>query len=86
MCVMCVFSDYNFTVREPCSPEGAIRLAEEFYFSDAVHRLEVCIGGHWGSVCGDGENDNSIARVACGELHHAADGMYIYWWYFRNAQ
>ena len=77
--MMCVFNDYDyFAVPEPCSPEGAIRLAENFAFDDTINRLEVCIGRHWGSVCGDGTSDSNIAKVACRELGHAADGMYTH--------
>ena len=63
------------TVLEPCSSEGAIRLEEVDLFDDTIRRLEVCYGGHWGSVCGDGANDITIAIVACRELNHASEGM-----------
>ena len=53
-------------------------LQTTFFFDDTINRLEVCIDGHWGSVCGDGENDPNIAKVAYRELDHAADGMYIH--------
>ena len=65
----------SFTVPEICHSENDIRL-ESFMLSDTFGRLEVCSGGYWGSVCGDGANDN-VAEVACRELNHAAKGENI---------
>lgn len=34
--------------------------------------LEVCYGGHWGTVCGDSFNENA-ATVACRQLGYSED-------------
>lgn len=61
-------------VIEACSELGSIRLTQ--FTNDLVGRLEVCSGGRWGSVCGNGAT-NDIATVACRELGHAASGGWI---------
>ena len=63
-------------VLEPCSDANAIRLTQ--YTDDSLGRLEVCSGGIWGSVCGNGAT-NDIATVACRQLGHADSGKHIKW-------
>ena len=58
-------------VSESCSDTNDIRLTQ--YTDDNLGRLEVCSGGIWGSVCGNGAT-NDIATVACRQLGHAAEG------------
>ena len=60
------------TVQESCSEEGTIRLTK--YSVSTSGRLEVCSGGTWGTVCGDTGTTAAVAKVACRELDHAAEG------------
>ena len=62
------------TVRKPCSDPGSIQFTSGA--TNASGRLEVCSGGYWGTVCGIGATE-TIADVACRQLNHAAEGIYI---------
>ena len=42
--------------------------------SDLEGRVEVCSGGHWGTVCDNGWTSVE-ANVVCGQLGHAHEGM-----------
>ena len=53
-----------------CNETGAIRLT---HGTASLGRLEVCSGGHWGSVCIEGVT-NATATVACAQLNHAPQG------------
>ena len=53
-----------------CNETGAIRLT---HGTASLGRLEVCSGGHWGSVCIEGAT-NATATVACAQLNHAPQG------------
>ena len=74
---VCKFThlSHTCTARDPCSDPEAIRLTK--YISDTFGRLEVCSDGYWGSVCGIGATD-AIADVACRQLNHATEGIYMY--------
>ena len=37
-------------------------------------RLEICIGGVWGTVCDD-QFDNIAARVVCSQLNYSRAGL-----------
>ena len=63
-----------FTVQENCSRSNAVRLTQ--FSSSRYGRLEICVGGVWGTVCGNGAT-SAIADVACRELNHAATGLGI---------
>ena len=67
------YSDYTLvcTAQEHCSGPNDIRLTR--YSSDRVGRLEVCAGGLWGTVCGNGATI-SLVKVACRQLDHATNG------------
>ena len=60
-----------FAAQESCSETDAIRLTR--YLSDRIGRLEVCAGGLWGTVCGNGAT-NALVKVACRQLNHATNG------------
>ena len=53
----------------PC-PNGAVRLAGGRFSSEG--RVEVCLGGVWGTVCHDQRRSWSVhsAEVVCGQLGH----------------
>ena len=57
----------------PCSPDNPVRLTQ--YSRDVVGRLEVCINGIWGTVCGNGAPATPLLQVVCRELNHAATGI-----------
>lgn len=48
-----------------CS-NGDIRLANGE--SEGRGRVELCLGGEWGTVCADGDYSNVDARVICRQL------------------
>ncbi|XP_019849591.1 PREDICTED: deleted in malignant brain tumors 1 protein-like [Amphimedon queenslandica] len=53
----------EITCVESCTT-GDIRLVEGYYYG----RVEVCIGGVWGSICRDSFWDNNDASVICRQL------------------
>ena len=58
-------------VAQPCNETNAIRLT--YGNIPTIGRLEVCSGGHWGTVCSHGTT-SATATVACRQLNHAAIG------------
>ena len=50
-----------------CSPNGSIRLVDGA--SEREGRVEVCMGGYWGSVCSDGWSEED-ALVVCRQAGH----------------
>ena len=54
-----------------CS-EGAVRLADGDIGQEG--RLEVCLGGVWGSVCGDGW-DKTDAYTLCQQMNLGEGGQ-----------
>ena len=63
----------KLTVQESCSGEGIVRLTKSRSSNDTVGRLEVCASGLWGTVCKK-EATNTLVKVVCRQLSHAADG------------
>ena len=61
---------YSFT--ESCATQGTLRLVGGQTSEEG--RLEVCIGGLWGSVC-DNYWSTHNARVVCRELGYGVDGQ-----------
>ena len=53
------------TIEPTGCEEGAVRIADGLIENEG--RLEVCVGGVWGSVCDDGW-DKTDAHVACQQL------------------
>ena len=63
---------YTHAVQEQCGSADTLRLTQ--LSSEEFGRLEVCVGGIWGTVCGNGAT-NAVADVTCRELNHAALGL-----------
>ena len=55
---------------EQCSSDGEVRLADGAAMNEG--RVEICLGGEWGTVCDDhwGSPD---ARVVCRQLQLTAE-------------
>jgi hypothetical protein len=61
--VICTVNDSQ------CSPSGAIRVVDgDIPAVDEAGRMEVCLGGSWGSICNDGWTDTS-ADYICKNLN-----------------
>ena len=56
---------FSFFNSESCSSVGAVRLASGQ--SNGEGRVEVCLGGAWGTVC-DNSWDTTDAGVVCRQL------------------
>ena len=70
--LLIIVTHINYAENVPCSTSNnTIRLGQSSI--DTFGRLEVCSGNKWGTVCGSGANLETIARVACRELNHAAN-------------
>ena len=54
---------------EPCTT-GDVRLIGAYYYG----RVQVCIGGVWGSICKDRFWDNKDASVVCKQLGFSPNG------------
>ena len=54
--------------------DGSIKIVPHNSHSRLVGRLEVCINGAWGVVCGD-FFDNIDATVACRQLGYSPNGI-----------
>ena len=54
----------------PCVNEGAVRLT-------SLSRLEVCLDGHWGTVCNNTVSP-ILVNVVCRQLDFAALGLNEY--------
>lgn len=54
-----------YLVGESCSPDGSVRLVDGQ--DEAIGRIEFCASGVWGTICGNGWDEND-AQVACRQL------------------
>ena len=59
------------SAQESCGGTDNIRLTR--FSSDTVGRLEVCEGGLWGTVCGNGAT-GALVKVVCRQLNNATTG------------
>ena len=75
VCVPCVYSSSRITAQESCSEEESIRLTR--YSSKSVGRLEVCVGGFWGTVCGN-QATTAIVAVVCRQLFRDIRGRWLH--------
>ena len=64
----------SYLVLGPQCEEADIRLRGSSLSQEG--RVEVCLGGGWGTVCDDGWDEND-AIVACRQLGLHIDGMYL---------
>ena len=52
--------------------DGSLRLLDGS--TPLIGRVEVCVGGSWGTIC-DEYWDNNDARVACRQLGYSPEGI-----------
>ena len=66
--------NYVYTVRDPECTHGDIRLEDGL--TPLEGRVELCIGGRWGTVCDDfwGAPD---ANVVCRQLGYSGTGLQL---------
>ena len=57
---------------ETCTSEGHLRLTGGSVSTEG--RVEICLGGVWGTVCNDRWSDQN-AQVVCRQLNHTPIGM-----------
>ena len=57
-----------------CS-DGEVRLRGSS--NPLIGRVEICMNGTWGTICGDSWKDGD-ARVVCRQLGHSSYGNYFF--------
>ncbi len=67
--VRLVYSYLYFIATDACD-YGEIRLVGGY--QETVGRVEICVGGEWGTVCDDGWSSND-AKVVCRQLGYLFD-------------
>ena len=66
--------EISFSVLEVCTNDQ-IRLSGTSY--NTIGRVEVCVNGTWGTICGDFWS-NSDASVVCRQLKHSPHGELLW--------
>lgn len=80
MCVVILTIDLNFHLwyhvvdNSTVCNHGDVRLAN--HVTEGSGRVEVCIGGKWGNICGGGTD--RVAQVICRQLGYSSQGVHFF--------